>query len=84
MLLPNEAGEEMNDPLYIPHNDRFEVGQVWATSRGFLWKVVSINKVQASLRMGRNGSGRMIRKGIDKIGRWVLVENPSAAPVKDS
>ena len=60
--------------------NRFHPGQVWETSRGFLWKVVSIENGQAVFRRGFNGRGAIKRRPWDEVWdgviNWVLYFDP--------
>lgn len=54
----------------------FHPGQVWETSKGFLWKCVSIENGQAVFRQGADGAGRIKRKPWDAVMNWVLRYDP--------
>ena len=56
--------------------DHFHVGQVWETSRGGLWKVVTIENGQAVFLQGFEGRGRLKRKDWDDVIGWVLYYDP--------
>ena len=51
---------------------RFHVGQVWESPRGCLYKVILVKGGQATLRLGQDGSGRIVRRGWDDVVNWVL------------
>ena len=52
----------------------FHVGQVWESPKGFFYKVMDVNKGgQATLRLGSDGSGRIVRRDWDAVVNWVLV-----------
>lgn len=55
--------------------DQFRVGDVWKTTRGFLYRVVSVRvNGEAVLRAGATGKrGKIMRKPWDGIGGWVRV-----------
>lgn len=52
--------------------ERFQVGEVWESPRGFLYLVKEIIGAQAILRMGTDGSGRKVRRNIDAINGWSI------------
>lgn len=52
--------------------ERFHVGQVWQSPRGCLYKVIFVKGGQATLRRGRDGSGRIVRREWDNVVNWVL------------
>ena len=60
---------------------RFEIGQVWESPRGTLWKVISFalptihtkyKKRQAIFRQGSNGIGRLMLRDYDAVIGWGL------------
>jgi hypothetical protein len=55
-----------------PDADQFRVGDVWETTRGFLYRVIEVRRGgQAILRAGSVGDGgRIVRKQWDGIGWW--------------
>jgi len=58
---------------------RFEVGQIWQTSRGHLWHVVEIrNTGQSVLRLG--GYGRKQFRTIPPS-MWICKSNPTGQAV---
>lgn len=50
----------------------FHVGQVWESPRGCLYKVMKVQNRQATLRLGVDGSGRIVRRPWDAVINWVL------------
>lgn len=60
-----------------PDVDQFRVGDVWQTSRGGLFRVISVVRGGvAVLRVGSEGSGgRMIRRRWDDVMNWVRVSS---------
>jgi hypothetical protein len=51
----------------------FHVGQVWMTSKVWLYRVISVERRgQALLRLGFDGKGRKIKRGWDEVINWVL------------
>lgn len=54
----------------------FELGQVWESPRGFLYKVVKVSLAgQATLRLGSCGSGRITRRDVRDNINWLLRED---------
>jgi len=52
--------------------DVFKPGEVWQSPRGFLWRVMDcVPGVQATLRQGRDGKGRIQRRRWDGVCNWV-------------
>lgn len=51
----------------IVKGEGFQVGEVWQSPRGFLYKVVEVVGSQATLRMGTGGSGRKARRWVYSI-----------------
>lgn len=64
-----------------PDADQFRQGDVWMSSRGFLYRVVEVERGgQATLRAGATESGgRIVRKAWDGIGWWTRVSCGGAA-----
>lgn len=56
----------------IKKGERFQVGEVWESPRGFLYLVKEIIGAQAILRMGSDGSGRKVRRNVDAINGWSI------------
>jgi len=52
--------------------DSFHIGQVWESPRGYLYKVMEVKNGQASLRLGLEGNGRIVRREWDAVINWVL------------
>ena len=48
----------------------FEAGQIWRSPRGYNYFVVSVDGRQATLRMGVDGSGRIMRRWVDATSGW--------------
>jgi len=55
--------------------DCFHEGQVWQTSRGTMFKVMDVSSGQATLRLGRDGTGRRVRRPWDAVANWYLEED---------
>ncbi|TNF09437.1 MAG: recombinase [Gammaproteobacteria bacterium] len=52
---------------------QFHVGQVWESPRGYLYKVIGVQRGgQAVLRLGVDGTGRIVRRDWDAVINWVL------------
>lgn len=52
---------------------KFGIGQVWESPRGFLYKVVKVSLAeQATLRMGTDGKGRIVRRNVNDNINWKL------------
>ena len=56
----------------IAKGDVFRAGEVWESPKGTLYKVMSVELRQVTLRMGLNGSGRMMRRPWDAVIGWTL------------
>lgn len=54
--------------------ERFQVGEVWQSIRGTIYRVVSVSNGEAVLRKGIDGSGRKYRRYVDDISGWSLYE----------
>lgn len=54
---------------------KFRVGEVWISPRNFLYKVVSVEGEQATLRLGSTGYGRIVRRNVDAIKGWSFYED---------
>ena len=52
--------------------ERFQIGEVWESPRGYLYLVQDIVGSQATLRMGTNGHGRKVRRNVDSIDGWCI------------
>lgn len=64
----------------VERRDCFYVGQVWESPRGFLYRVVhSSVGGQATLGLGADGKGRIVRRGWNAVLNWRLyAEAPNA------
>lgn len=52
---------------------RFHAGQIWESPRGTLYKVVAVQRGgQATLRLGVDGSGRIVRRAWDAVRNWAI------------
>lgn len=56
----------------IKKGERFQVGEVWQSPRGFLYKVTDVSGRQAIMRMGSHGKGRIRRRWVDAIEGWSI------------
>jgi len=56
----------------IAKGDIFRAGEVWESPRGTLYKVIYVHSRQATLRMGSDGSGRIIRRPYDAVINWSI------------
>lgn len=56
------------------HGLKFRVGEVWMSPRNFLYKVVSVEGQQATLRLGSTGYGRIVRRNVEAIKGWSFYE----------
>ena len=56
----------------IKKGERFQVGEVWESPRGYLYLVKEIVGSQAVMRMGTDGSGRKVRRNVDAINGWSI------------
>lgn len=54
----------------------FHVGQVWESSRGYLWTVVDVQNGQATLKQGVDCAGRKKRMARDAVMNMVLFYDP--------
>ncbi|MCE6965093.1 hypothetical protein K6W81_14555 [Enterobacter sp. MW07] len=52
--------------------ERFKLGEVWQSPRGFLYKVVEVVGSQAVMKMGSTGGGRKIRRHVDAVVGWSI------------
>lgn len=57
--------------------DYFQVGEVWESPKGILWKVVDYvhragKPKQAVMRLGEDGSGRKSERDWDGVHNWVM------------
>lgn len=59
----------MND---IVKGERFQVGEVWLSPKGYFYKVTEVNGVQAVLRMGKDGTNRKVLRNKYKVIGWTL------------
>ena len=58
----------------------FHVGQVWESPRGFLYRVVSVMRGgKATLRLGKDGNGRIIRRDWDAVIGWIIYSDDDEA-----
>ncbi|HEJ7052547.1 TPA: hypothetical protein SMF43_001492 [Serratia marcescens] len=56
----------------IANGDIFRAGEVWESPKGTLYKVISVELRQATLRMGSDGSGRIVRRPWDAVMGWSM------------
>lgn len=56
----------------IKKGERFQVGEVWESPRGYLYLVKEIVGSQAVMRMGTHGLGRKVRLNVDAINGWSI------------
>lgn len=56
----------------IAKGDIFRAGEVWESPKGTLYKVMSVDLRQATLRMGSDGSGRIVRRPWDAVIGWSM------------
>lgn len=56
----------------IAKGDIFRAGEVWQSPKGTLYKVLDVQLRQATLRMGSDGSGRIIRRPYDAVINWSI------------
>ncbi|HFF8979807.1 hypothetical protein V6305_09330 [Serratia marcescens] len=56
----------------IAKGDIFRAGEVWESPEGTLYKVMSVELRQATLRMGSDGSGRIVRRPWDAVIGWSM------------
>ncbi|MFP2385831.1 hypothetical protein [Enterobacter ludwigii] len=56
----------------IKKGERFQVGEVWESPRGYLYLVKEIVESQAVMRMGTHGLGRKVRRNVDAINGWSI------------
>ncbi|MGP1148179.1 hypothetical protein ACJ8LH_01530 [Serratia sp. CY49633] len=61
----------------IAKGDIFRAGEVWESPKGTLYKVMSVELRQATLRMGSDGSGRIVRRPWDAVIGWSMREGNS-------
>lgn len=66
--------------------DCFVVGQVWKSPRGKLYRVVAGGydhatrlKLEATLRLGVDGKGRIVRRRWDAVENWVIYQQKSSS-----
>ncbi|CAI1819947.1 Uncharacterised protein [Serratia quinivorans] len=60
------------DKHVIAKGDIFRVGEIWESPKGTLYKVMSVQLRQATLRMGSDGSGRIVRRPLDAVIGWTM------------
>lgn len=60
------------DKRQIAKGDIFRAGEVWESPKGTLYKVMSVELRLATLRMGLDGSGRIIRRPWDSVIGWAM------------
>lgn len=60
------------DKRQIAKGDIFRPGEVWESPKGTLYKVMSVELRQATLRMGSDGSGRIVRRPWDAVIGWSM------------
>ncbi|MGH2623093.1 MAG: hypothetical protein ACRDE7_05455 [Sphingobacterium sp.] len=56
----------------VAKGDIFCAGEVWVSPRGTLYKVMTVELRQAALRMGSDGSGRIILRPYDAVINWSI------------
>lgn len=58
---------------HTPSNlfESFHDGQVWESPRGVLYRVERVYAGQATLRVGTEGPGRLIKRAWDDVEGWV-------------
>lgn len=56
----------------IAKGDIFRAGEVWESPKGTLYKVMSVELRQATLRMGSDGSVRIVRRPWDAVIGWSI------------
>ncbi len=61
----------------IAKGDIFRAGEVWESPKGTLYKVMSVELRQATLRMGSDGSGRIVRRPWDAVIGWSMSKEPN-------
>jgi len=59
----------------IKKGERFQVGEVWVSPRGIIYKVVEITGNQATLRMGLHGNMRKQRRYVDAVNGWSIYKD---------
>ncbi|MFY0857254.1 hypothetical protein ACA365_20005 [Enterobacter roggenkampii] len=59
-------------PGKVIKGERFQIGEVWQSPRGFLYKVVDVAGKEAVLRLGTHGLGRKTKRWVDTISGWSL------------
>lgn len=60
--------------------DSFNVGQVWESSKGNLYRVISVQRGgKALLRLGVDGKGRVMRRDWDAVIGWFLYSDDNHA-----
>nr|TWR32179.1 hypothetical protein FQY85_18655 [Cronobacter turicensis] len=52
--------------------ERFSVGEVWQSPRGYLYRVIEVIGSQAVMRLGATGYGRKVRRNVDAISGWSI------------
>lgn len=62
-------------PGKVIKGERFHIGEVWQSPRGFLYKVVDVVGKEAELRMGTHGLGRKRKRWVGDISGWSLHED---------
>ncbi|MBL5819901.1 hypothetical protein JBO39_01560 [Serratia marcescens] len=56
----------------IAKGEIFRVGEVWESPKGNLYKVIAVRLRQATLRMGKDGCGRIVRRQLDAVIGWSM------------
>lgn len=57
--------------------EEFKVGLVYVSPKGYNYKVIEVNGVQAVMRLGSHGLGRMVRRNKYKTKNWREFEEES-------
>ncbi len=67
---PTNAKSMSNPPLLIPAS---EVARLLGISKRTLWRLLSVGKLPAPIRLGNN-----VRWRLDEVEQWILLGCPSA------
>jgi len=51
----------------------FHDGQVWQSPKGTFYRVERVVGGQATLRVGLEGAGRLVRRGHDRTNGWTFI-----------
>ncbi|EOC0398831.1 hypothetical protein ACOIEU_002544 [Cronobacter sakazakii] len=55
--------------------ERFSVGEVWQSPRGYLYRVIEVIGSQAVMRLWIEASGRKVRRNVDAISGWSIYKD---------